>query len=90
MKVVTLKPEWLLRKFISDIIFESSEGVIVLFANISDDDWVKLALETLEIDFEEREGYDNGKEFTIFEFVPTDEFKKECPELYEEAVERTV
>jgi hypothetical protein len=81
-KKIELNPEWVIRK-LSHTQYNDGEGNISVYTgNASDANWIELALDTLNIQFETHEYLsDNGLIYFGFEFTIED-IQVDCPILY--------
>lgn len=81
MKKIELTPEWLLDNFSHTLHCNGTDALIV--SSIEESHWVKLAFDTLEIDYSDNEYFNEDNETfnTHFEFNLED-IKEECPNLY--------
>lgn len=83
IKIVELIPEWILCNF-SQASYADGYGHVSLDVYDNRDiKWIELALNVLNIPFEENEYVDGDMTFIDFEFCIED-LKDDCPTLYKE------
>jgi ribosome biogenesis SPOUT family RNA methylase Rps3 len=81
VKHIELNPEWILTELPQSICADGNGVICVDTDNSTDASWIKLALKTLCIPFEENEYGDEDLIFIDIEFNIED-LKKDCPILY--------
>lgn len=82
VKFIELTPEWILSELSQSLYADGKGTACIDTDSASDASWIKLALNTLLIPFEEKEYGDNDMTFIDFEFNIND-IKDNCPNLYE-------
>lgn len=80
-KVIQLTPEWVLNKLSHSHYADGKGNLSVQTGHVSDANWIALALNTLDVTYEEYEFYDDETFLFSFDFKLED-IKKECPLLY--------
>lgn len=89
MKEIKLTPEWVLEK-LSDSVYVDGDGKVTLtidmMISFSNCYWITLALDTLEIKYEEDEYEIEGDNdsFMIDYSFDLEDIKEECPNLYKD------
>jgi hypothetical protein len=86
VKPLELTPEWVLTELPQALYADGCGNISVDTSAQSDAKWIKLALNTLHINFQEHEFGENDNTFTDIEFRIAD-IKVECPDLYKRMVE---
>lgn len=81
VKPIELNPEWVLSELPKSHYADGSGNVSIDTDSASDASWIKLALNTLLIPYEEKEYGDDDMTFIDFEFNIND-IKDNCPNLY--------
>lgn len=81
VKLIELTPEWILSELSQSLYADGKGTVCIDTDNTSNACWIKLALNTLLIPYEEKEYGDNDTTFIDFEFNIND-LKETCPNLY--------
>jgi hypothetical protein len=86
IKFIELTPEWVLSE-LPQSLYANGNGVVSIDTDsVSDASWIKLALNTLLIPYEENEYGDGRNSFFDIEFNLED-LRTECPTLYKEMKE---
>jgi hypothetical protein len=81
IKPIEINPEWVLSELPQSLYADGNGNVSLYTENASDASWIKLALNTLCIPFEENEYGDDDVIFIDIEFNIND-IKENCPTLY--------
>lgn len=81
IKPIEITPEWVLSELPQSLYADGNGTVSLDTDNSSDASWIKLALNTLCIPFEEKEYGDGEMIFIDIEFNIND-IKENCPALY--------
>lgn len=85
-KTIELNPEWVLTELSDSLYADGSGNMSVGISTHNDAKWIKLALHTLHIDFQETEYGEGAMTFVDIEFR-IDDIKINCPALYKKMVE---
>ncbi len=80
VKFIEITPEWVLTE-IPQSHYACDGNISVDTDNVTDVKWIKLALDTLSIPYEEKSYGDDNNMFFDFEFRIVD-IKNNCPALY--------
>lgn len=88
-KLIEVIPEWVLDNLSDSMYADGYGNMSVYTSSVSDYNWMRLALNTLKITYEESDngGYNNmlhGFEFRI------EAIKNECPSLYERMIKLNI
>jgi len=86
LKNIELTPEWVLSKFPEVIYADGNGNISVDTYDESDANWIKLALQTLCINFKENEYAENDLTIIDIEFRLED-LQGNCPALYKQLKE---
>ena len=79
-KMIQLTPEWVLNKLSHSHYADGKGNLSVQTCHVSDANWIALALDSLDVTYEEYEFYD---ETFLFNFdFRLEDIKDECPMLY--------
>ena len=81
VKLIDLTPEWVLSEMADSLYADGCGNISVDSYTVNDAKWIKLALNTLCINFQENEFGDGEKTFIDIEFR-IDDLKINCPTLY--------
>lgn len=81
MKTIEITPEWVLNELPHMHVADGNGKMSFYTDNVTDVRWITLALNTLDIQFQD---YDEGDKDVIFFWfeVVIEDFKEHCPELY--------
>jgi len=86
VKIIELNPEWVLSEIPVSLYAEGCGIISVETDTITDAKWIKLALETLLIPYDEKEYGDGNTIFIDIEFHIED-LRSDCPNLYKKMKE---
>jgi hypothetical protein len=86
VKPIELNPEWVLSELPQSLYADGNGNISVDTDTITDAKWIKLALNTLLIPYEENEYGDGDMTFIDIEFNLED-LRTECPTLYKKMKE---
>lgn len=81
VKIIELNPEWVLSELTDSLYADGCGNISVGTSTPNDAKWIKLALNTLSIPYQEHEFGEGDVTFTDIEFRIED-IKVECPNLY--------
>jgi hypothetical protein len=81
VKFIEITPEWVLTEIPQSLYADGNGNISVDTDNVTDVKWIKLALDTLYIPYEEKSYGDDNNVFFDFEFWIED-IKDNCPALY--------
>lgn len=81
VKHIELNPEWVLSELSISLYADGCGKISVETDTINDAKWIKLALETLLIPYDEKEYSDGDTIFIDIEFHMED-LRSDCPNLY--------
>jgi len=81
-KLVEITPEWVLDNLSDSMYADGYGNMSVYTSSVSDYNWMRLALRTLKITFEESDNDDYEDRLLSFGFR-IEAIKDECPSLYE-------
>lgn len=81
VKHIELNPEWVLNELPQSLYADGCGNISVDTDSLNDASWIKLALNTLRIPFEENEYGDGNMNFIDIEFRIED-LQQDCPILY--------
>jgi hypothetical protein len=86
VKIIELNPEWVLSEMPVSLYADGNGNVSLDTDTLTDAKWIKLALDTLCINFQETEYGEGDKTFIDIEFC-IDDLKINCPALYKKMKE---
>ena len=86
VKLIELNPEWVLTELSGSLYADGSGNMSVGISTHNDAMWIKLALNTLSINFQETEYGEGAMTFVDIEFR-IDDIKINCPALYKKMME---
>jgi hypothetical protein len=81
VKLIELTPEWVLSELSDSLYADGCGNISVGTSTHNDATWIKLALNTLNISYQENEFGEGDMAFTDIEFRIED-IKVNCPNLY--------
>jgi hypothetical protein len=81
IKPIELTPEWVLSEIPQSLYADGNGNVSIETYTVTDAKWIKLALLTLLIPYEEKE-YGEGDQTFIDIELCIDDIKENCPNLY--------
>lgn len=85
MKKIEITAEWILENFPVSTYADGLGNVTIHTVNISDSNWIELALESMDIFYETYDTEDWENEiFEIFYEFRLESIKDDCPNLYKE------
>lgn len=85
-KLIELTPEWVLTELPISLYADGNGNISIDTDTLTDAKWIKLALDTILIPYEENEYGDGDMTFIDIEFR-IDDLKQDCPNLYKELKE---
>lgn len=86
VKPIELDPEWVLTELSDALYADGCGNMSVDTYSLTEAKWIKLALNTLHIDFQETVYGESDMTFVDIEFC-IDDLKINCPALYKEMME---